>query len=781
MYKQNSEYKSIQKKLVAAIAMVLVACIMVVSSSYAWFTLSTAPEVTGITTSVGSNGNLEMALIDTTLDAIGTATSGSMDFPTINNFWGNLVNLSHEDYALNKISLSPARLVATPGVDAGEYVVNNTGYLQAPTYGVDGRIDQFRPVPYTGVYNKEENGFVANDTLTKLFGVRAIGTTSGLSAEEMVLMEAISAMNSTVTSVGRKASASLSQDAIDLANIMLNNKLKPTVYTHVSEEEFTQVKNAVANLVAIQNELKGAMDQAVVAVGAAQGDTVDATTITYGTTITANDTEGNAVTFTKLTAELQTALLAAYDVIYGTDGMNAKLTAANDAITEATSSKEDAGYPYAKVQTILTAVLDTTDMVLVGEDDTGASVEYYLGGTNAASQSQLLGVVVDSLTANEPVQIQIKDGIYKDIHDFIDDYYGSAKLTVDLTGTEYEGKFGSKNEISVNASLRVETDEPATGYYLPYFSAQLALLEVDGGSGDDATLITDAYGYVIDLAFKTNAVGSNLQLQTEAASRVAGDLTASVQGSGSYMKFKLAGGANGDPNYSVGQMQDLMDAIRVVLIDFTTGEIYGIAKLDMENAAVTEENGETYVTAYLYLYNYNIDGATGKLTVTTMKTDATTGNYDPTITALQQNIAIGISAMVYLDGDYVDNGDVAIRGDSMTGTLNLQFSSSEDLEPMDYTFTEDTGADEEDLPMPAITAATIDANGTLTFTHENAPTGVIYTLAIGESNTYTVNNGDTLSAEQLALLAGNTVGLVATADGYEAGAAQVTVEYNAGA
>ena len=57
----SNEMKSIRKKLLAAIAMLLVAVIMTVSSTYAWFTLSTAPEVKGITTTVGANGNLEIA------------------------------------------------------------------------------------------------------------------------------------------------------------------------------------------------------------------------------------------------------------------------------------------------------------------------------------------------------------------------------------------------------------------------------------------------------------------------------------------------------------------------------------------------------------------------------------------------------------------------------------------------------------------------------------------------------------------------------------------------
>ena len=49
---QTQQMFSIRKKLLAAVAMLLVACIMTVSSTYAWFTLSPAPEVKGIATKV---------------------------------------------------------------------------------------------------------------------------------------------------------------------------------------------------------------------------------------------------------------------------------------------------------------------------------------------------------------------------------------------------------------------------------------------------------------------------------------------------------------------------------------------------------------------------------------------------------------------------------------------------------------------------------------------------------------------------------------------------------
>ena len=53
----------IRSKLTAAVAMLLVSLILLVSSTYAWFTLSTAPEVKNITTTVAGNGSLEIALM----------------------------------------------------------------------------------------------------------------------------------------------------------------------------------------------------------------------------------------------------------------------------------------------------------------------------------------------------------------------------------------------------------------------------------------------------------------------------------------------------------------------------------------------------------------------------------------------------------------------------------------------------------------------------------------------------------------------------------------------
>ena len=65
----------IRNKMMAAVSMLMVSSIMMVSSTYAWFTLSTAPEVKNISTTVAGNGSLEIALMPVD-GLVGSITSG---------------------------------------------------------------------------------------------------------------------------------------------------------------------------------------------------------------------------------------------------------------------------------------------------------------------------------------------------------------------------------------------------------------------------------------------------------------------------------------------------------------------------------------------------------------------------------------------------------------------------------------------------------------------------------------------------------------------------------
>ena len=129
---------SIKRRLSAALIMLLVSSVMLVATTYAWFTLSTAPEVRNIDTTVAGNGSLEIALVPAngTLGDItsgrgvsGTYAGGNNAATAANTSWGNLVDLNDASYGLAKLEMTPAHVDLTSGF---KFTTANFGY--------DGRI-----------------------------------------------------------------------------------------------------------------------------------------------------------------------------------------------------------------------------------------------------------------------------------------------------------------------------------------------------------------------------------------------------------------------------------------------------------------------------------------------------------------------------------------------------------------------------------------------------------------------------------------------------------------
>ena len=158
----------IRNKMMAAVSMLMISSIMMVSSTYAWFTLSTAPEVKNISTTVAGNGSLEIALMPTN-GMLGSITSGfasnqnggTVAVTTANTTWGNVINLSDPSYGLNKVELNPADLNSV----AADF---KSKPLAVATYGFDGRIDEL--LSNTALKAHVDNSFTGDN-----YGVRAIG------------------------------------------------------------------------------------------------------------------------------------------------------------------------------------------------------------------------------------------------------------------------------------------------------------------------------------------------------------------------------------------------------------------------------------------------------------------------------------------------------------------------------------------------------------------------------------------------------------------------------
>jgi hypothetical protein len=125
-----------KKKLMAAVVMLVISAIMLTSASYAWFTISTNPEIKGMTTQVVVNENLEIALASTDVSTIpGTTAQGDTGKQYT---WGNIIDLTptgtvgaqpETAYAALVKTLRPVTLNTTLDPDVFQY----------PTYGADGR------------------------------------------------------------------------------------------------------------------------------------------------------------------------------------------------------------------------------------------------------------------------------------------------------------------------------------------------------------------------------------------------------------------------------------------------------------------------------------------------------------------------------------------------------------------------------------------------------------------------------------------------------------------
>ncbi|MCI9448874.1 MAG: hypothetical protein HFE30_01295 [Clostridiales bacterium] len=169
----------VKEKALGAAAMLVVAGVMAVSATFAWVTLSAAPEAGKISTTVSANGNLEIALADLDgaepdVSAVGDSTAAGKKLTEANLTWGNLVNLSDDSYGLSNLTLRPARL-------------NTEALRKKPLrgvkYGTDGRITDYDSSYAFSIWDTKEGRFVVKEG--DVFGVRGISSvTYEASSEE---------------------------------------------------------------------------------------------------------------------------------------------------------------------------------------------------------------------------------------------------------------------------------------------------------------------------------------------------------------------------------------------------------------------------------------------------------------------------------------------------------------------------------------------------------------------------------------------------------------------
>ena len=696
----------LRQKLMSATALLLVASIMMVSSSYAWFVMSTAPEVSNIQTQVGANGALEVALLNSeSWNDLSLLDNGDIDESATeqlgagNLTWGNLVNLADSSYGMSRIVLNPSRLFiqedGTDGIGNVQYAVNNV-LLKTPIYGEDGRIMGLDTE--STIDRVCENGqFTAEG-----YGVRAIGTSATMSSFQLGMNGARSGILTAMSAARTAASNALSLNGSALANIVITYGTAGTSATYS--------KNDIAAVRSLAVGLQSSLDQIDTALRNA-----------FAGYITTAESGVSSEAYT-----------AALDNINEPDTSLSSLLTAYAGITDMIQRMDSYVNTLSTDQTLLSSTISNCDGYIDGSSESfdwntvSALVKPLMNTDNMTVNGQTVDALKDSLlnaqgeidigaavalvSSGVLIEVPSDSGVLSDIADFAGDY--PAKVTANIN---YSGA-----DVPLDATMSTKTS--ANPVYLTVCTNALGGAIISDAVGLPA--ITDYYGYAIDLAFRTNADDeSKLMLQTTPQNRIYADDTdnAAIQGGGSYMSFKTESGI------SATKMVRLMQGLRVVFMD-SDQKILAIAALDCtlgkdayvvlpeptseEYAYLKGGVGESYqisdvisqaeyngmgesshvafdtitgeIKALLYLCNYsmtlNSDGnKTGGTTVGTQKSDQS-------ITRLKQNQPKIVTAMVYLDGSYVTNAMVAANAvQSMTGKLNLQFSSDATLIPAEIT------------------------------------------------------------------------------------------------
>lgn len=600
MERKHTPVYGIKGKLISAVCMLLVAVIMVVSSTYAWFTLSTAPEVTGISTAIGANGALEIRLD-------GKNTDGT-DSTEVNATWGNLVDLA-TGYGVDQIKLLPSTLKA--GSTAGTF--DAASPLLRPTYGADGRPEFVDGQPdgatVTGIY--ADNKFSANSGT----GLRAVGVASGMTDRQLAYRNAKSAVADAMSAAQNAASTSLNANGNTLADIVIKKALDSNGTAKYTQAELTALEAIVDDLLGkdstkadgVLEFIKQAYLNQIVALAAS-----DASNQIKGEGDANRDTALGDIIYSTVKSQVDAGTLSIDSITTGTNQgkivVNVKANADDTTGTDYTFD--------ISTSALYTGMVKYNEMETKVNNAKTAIDTLQTANSDEMSWEQISGVlqyliVVDNVTVNNMTATQISGdinafvntvlrggngitismnpgaGVYVDVAD----HCGNYNANVNITKVEYGGMILTDLPVLMTTSSNVN---PA--YLTAANTFALAKGEpANAGTGAQVLPMSEFYGYIIDLAFRTNAASSDLLLQVAAKDRIYSDnQNEATMGGGSSMTFKST-----SADFTNEQVKNLMSSIRIVF--FTPGSVNTIlayAKLDVANAKITS-NG---VKADMYLY-----------------------------------------------------------------------------------------------------------------------------------------------------------------------------------
>ncbi|MBQ3192140.1 MAG: hypothetical protein IJO21_06125 [Oscillospiraceae bacterium] len=708
---------ALRERVIAVALLLAMSASMLTSASYAWITLSTAPEVSGMATTVAANGNLEIALVQgSTAEALvapgksQVGDSGAAEEQTMkaaNVTWGNLVNLSDPVYGLSNIALRPALL--------NDF--NLTRYpLYGATYGKDGRVistsDRYvysswnedleffdAGVPNYGVraissvqYSNETGNAIFNELWERM--ELAYGTAKGIYAD---LIDGKTALDAKGTTSIAAITGLIQVFAQDKVNYIVNDV-----------ESYSDCGDHLPNFYQLMLEFEKVLRNE----GQALLEMANLQAFLYDTTGTVGTERFKSVE----------ELLSMKETDLAKEGV---------VLTSLTTYKQN----LAKLEECLPRMAGFVEKAQRGEDVLWPELEGTINEFVNINNTTLNGVKIGTMNGGDidkvlgGGEVVITQGILKDTEQRLGECMSSRNPPI---STKVTVKYIIS--LSVSATVRTAATMPYDSGVDKEYTTQLN----NNFSGMDAKA-KDTYGMAIDLWVRTNAIDSVLTLEgttiyeeiPEMGVNQQGDetelYTLKLEEGNEYIVYMmeedgtetwyyadnhepvdaevLAGGTTTARKKQVvagfqgenriwEEWEDMLDRKLIAEDNTTQGAgscfiFYADPSeqpriLDLLNSftvAFIDQNGRYIGMAMLNTENaYAING---KVTVPLEVVEGTAYTNDMYeevlgIMPLEQNEATMLTAVVYLNGTRLENENVLASGE-IQGRLNIQFGSSVNL------------------------------------------------------------------------------------------------------
>ncbi len=578
----------IRERVIAVALLFAMSMAMMTSATFAWLTISRAPEVTAVNTTVAANGNLEIALatgnqmlaVPPKESEIGDSYAAEgQSVKEANVTWGNLVNLSDESYGLEHLELKPAQL-------------NTAALLTSPLYGAeyhkDGRVEKLTSSFAYTTWQPAEGHRPAQFGVSTDLGVRAISSTkrdlTGTIGRYYELAEAADSSNL----AAQNAFTGIVQ------NEAWMNSLAVMIGTHMTATLNTEDKYVnkqidpgdLQNLINMYDAFIAAYEQEAVAMA----DILNIQLFrAWG---------GDETKYTKYGGEffLSKRTYSGNDYIETANGKTIKITDAktffNDyqmlvtdvAALREIQSKGDYRWKASGLVTVINKLVNINTCKVDGK-------------TVSALMSEFTSGISGAMTAlgykNKEVTCEITNGVLYNFEKRIgtdikvSPTNSNGKKGLPVTAVMYINTMSLGEQVATIYATIVTTAEQPCDFNIDLAYSETIEMSAEGSVGDEVA--QDTYGLAIDLWVRTNAEGSYLTLE--------GNVLSTER---EVPAFGKDAGGNEVPLYTLTRAKDLPEGEDSLIVPSDTFELYKVEDVTENEDGSTTVNSTTWYNAQTY-------------------------------------------------------------------------------------------------------------------------------------------------------------------------------------